>query len=171
MLNAFPTSLLVFSGDSLGGFMMSLSAGKRKPTTWTLGRFTGISAFAAFSNPQRPAVPPFAARTPAAQSCGVFPHGLGGTQVVSVSASSDPALAANQPVLTSIPVPDARGPTRPATVAVNPPLPKVIVSPSSHTLPMPSKRDVLASYLLHYDEHESTILLTGFTLGVFPSLI
>ena len=31
------------------------------------------------------------------------------------------------------------GVTRPATVAVNPPLPKVIVSPSSHTLPTPSK--------------------------------
>ncbi|KAK2172939.1 hypothetical protein NP493_919g01022 [Ridgeia piscesae] len=77
----------------------------------------------------------------------------------------DPALAANQPVLTSIPVPDARGPTRPATVAVNPPLPKVIVPPSRHTLPTPIKRDVLASYLLHYDEHESTILITGFYLG------
>ena len=101
--------------------------------------FTGISAFAALSNPHRPAVPPFAAQTPAAQSCRVFPQGLGGTQVVSVSASRDPALAANQLVLTSIPVPDARGPTRLATVAVNPPLPKVIVSPSSHTLPTPSK--------------------------------
>ena len=55
--------------------------------------------------------------------------------------------------------------TRPATVAVNPPLPKVIVSPSSHTLPTPIKRDVLASYLLHYDEHESTILIAGFSLG------
>ena len=142
--------------------MMSLSAGKRKPTTWTLGRFTGISAFAALSNPHRPAVP---LSQPEHPQCGVFPHGLGGTQVVSVSASSDPALAANQPVLTSIHVPDARGSTRPATVAVNPPLPKVIVPPSRHTLPTPIKRDVLASYLLHYDEHESTILITGFTLG------
>ena len=63
-------------------------------------------------------------------------------------------------------MPDARGPTRPATVAVNPPLPKVIVSQSSHTLPKPIKRDVLTSYLMHYDEQESTILLTGFTLGL-----
>ena len=62
-------------------------------------------------------------------------------------------------------MPDALVLTSPATVVVDHPLPRAIVPPSSHTLPTSIRRDVLAAYLLHYDEHESTVLLNGFTNG------
>ena len=116
--------------------MMSLSAGKRKPTTWTLGRFTEISAFAALSNPHRPAVPPFAARTPAAQSCGVFPHG---GQCFSFERSGSCRKPACPYKHSCARCSGAHQTSNCRRHPPPPPLPKVIVSPSSHTLPTPSK--------------------------------
>ena len=85
--------------------------------------------------------------------------------ILSVSRLRNQALAANQLVPTNTHVPNALVLTSPATVVVDHPLPRAIVPPSSHTLPTSIRRDVVAAYLLHYDEQESTILLNGFTNG------
>ena len=158
-LNIFPTLGVWIIGleEWLGIYMMSLSTGRRKHTSWNLVRFPGISAFAASSYQHRQVVPPFLTRTPTAQSSGVFPPGLGDTPLVSASLLTNRALAT-----THVPVLDAMVLTSPATVVVDHPLPRAIVPPSSHMFPTSIRRDMLADYLLHYDEQESTILLNGF---------